>query len=153
MTILNLAPERLRVLLADADHDFYTKITLFLDEVAPRRFLLEWASSYNFAVTSIRRQRFDLCLVSSYVGHRSGGDLVRHIQANAPGLPVILLAGKEEMFETPTAQPVECLDRHGLSVEILRQAIRDTVFRTAGGVLIRLNLAQSTALAGGRAAA
>lgn len=128
------SPLKLRVLLADADHDFFTKITLLLDEVAPRRFVLEWASTYSFAMTILRRQRFDLCLVSSHIGHRSGSDLVKHIKAHVSGTPVILLAGSEEMFEAAIAQPLECLDRHRLSVELLRQAVRDTVFRTTGGL-------------------
>ena len=126
-------PAQLRVLLADADHDFFSQITLLLDEVAPRRLVLDWASTYRCAVTALRRQRFDLCLVSSRIGHRSGSELVTHIKAHVPGTPVILLAGSEEMFEAPLAQPLECLDRHRLSVEMLRQAIRDTVFRATGG--------------------
>lgn len=134
MTTTAPLPVRLRVLLADADHDFFTKITLLLEQVAPRRFVLEWASTYGFAVTVLRRQRFDLCLVSSHIGHRSGSELVAHIKATVTGTPVIVLAGSEEMFEAPLAQPLECLDRHRLSVEMFRQAIRDAVFRTTAGV-------------------
>ena len=146
-------PAPLRVLLADADHDFFTKITLLLDEVAPRQIILEWASTYGFAVTVLRRQRFDLCLVSSYVGHRSGRELVTHFKAQVPGTPFILLAGSEELFEASLAQPLECLDRHRLSVEMLRQAIRDTVFRATGGVAWLPDLGQPVATEFVRAAA
>lgn len=146
-------PAQLRVLLADADHDLFIKITLLLDEIAPRRFMLEWASTYSFAVTVLRRQRFDLCLISSHVGHRSGSELVTQIKAHVPGTPVILLAGSEEMFEARLAQPLECLDRHRLTVEMLRQAIRDAVFRTTGSVAWLPNLTQPVATEFGRAAA
>jgi DNA-binding NtrC family response regulator len=112
----------------DTEYDFFTKMTLLLDEMASRRFVLEWASTYTFAVTILRRQRIDLCLISSQIGHRRGGDLVRHLEANHPEIPAILLAGTEEMMEAAEGQPLECLDRHRLTVEMLRQAIRDSLF-------------------------
>lgn len=122
------AQPRLRVLLVDTEYDFFTKMTLLLDEMASRRFVLEWASTYTFAVTILRRQRIDLCLISSQIGHRRGGDLVRHLRANHPEIPAILLAGTDEMMEVAEGQPLECLDRHRLTVEMLRQAIRDSLF-------------------------
>jgi DNA-binding NarL/FixJ family response regulator len=148
-----LAQPRLRVLLADVDHDFFTKIMLLLDEIAPRRFVLEWASTYGFGVTVMRRQRFDLCLISSHIGHRSGTDLAIHIKANYPATPVIMLACGEELAETPAGQPVDCLDRNRLSVEMLRQALRDAVFRSTGGLALIPALAKPPASEHVRAAA
>ncbi|PAW85238.1 MAG: hypothetical protein B9S33_10185 [Pedosphaera sp. Tous-C6FEB] len=142
----SLAQPRLRILLVDTDYDFFTKVTLLLHELAPRRFVLEWASSYTFATNILRRQRFDLCLVSSRVGHRSGGDLLRHLAANYPGTPAILLAGTEEMMELTGGQTIECLDRHRLSVEMLRQAIRDSLFSSKVGTLLPALQAQGAAV-------
>ncbi|KAF0177497.1 MAG: hypothetical protein FD161_2457 [Limisphaerales bacterium] len=123
-------------MLADVEFDFFTKITLLLDEVAPRRFMLEWASTYGFGVSAMRRQPFCLCLISSHIGHRSGTDLAVHIKANYPTTPVIMLASREEMADIPTGQPWDCLDRDRLSVEMLRRAVRDAVFRSTGGILL-----------------
>ena len=131
-----LAQPRLQVLLADTDHDFFVRLTLLLDEIAPRRFVLHWAVTYGFAVTTMRRQQFDLCLVSSQIGHRSGSDLVTHIKANAPDLPVIMLTSGEEMSDAPPTQSLDCLDRNRLTPEMLRQAIRDAMFRSTNGVPI-----------------
>lgn len=130
-----LAQPRLQILLADSDHDSFVQLTLLLDEIAPRRFVLQWAVTYGFAVAAMRRQQFDLCLVSSQIGHRRGSDLVTHIKANAPGLPVIMLGNSEEMADAPATQSLDCLDRNRLSSAMLRQAIRDALFRSASGVL------------------
>ena len=125
---------RVCVLLADVDHDFFAKVTLLLDEIAPRRFELKWASTYGFAVTATRRQKFALCLISSHVGHRSGTDLAIHIKANQPTTPGIMLGGRAELADPPAGQPGDCLDRNRLSVEMLRQAVRDALFRSTGGI-------------------
>lgn len=140
-------------MLADVDHDFFAKVTLLMDEVAPRRFALEWASTYGFGVGLMRRQGFELCLISSYIGHRSGTDLAIHIKANHPAVPVIMLAGSEEMADMPAGQPVDCLDRNRLSVEMLRPAVRDALFRSTAGVPLMLALGKPAASAFVRAAA
>lgn len=131
--ISSLDHPRRRILLADADHDLFTQITLLLEEIAPRRFVLEWASTYGFAVSVLRRQQFDLCMVGSHIGHRSGTELVRHLRATSPRTPALLFVAHEEIGEAADRQPVECLDRHRLTVEMLRQAIRDLLFRPAAG--------------------
>ncbi len=122
----------MRLLLADNDHEFFARMVLLLDEVAPRRFVLEWASTYGFAVSLMRRQRFDLCLASSRIGHRSGSDLVADLKTHGCLTPVILLATDEEMSDSPGSQPVDWLDRNRLSPDMLRQAIRDASFRPSG---------------------
>lgn len=130
------APPRMRLLLADSDHEFFAKIILLLDDIAPRRFVLEWASTYGFAVSLMRRHRFDLCLASSRIGHRSGSDLVPDIKAFGCETPVILLASSDEMCDPPSGQSLDWLDRNRLSPEMLRQAIRDASFRRgAAGML------------------
>ncbi|MFA6542951.1 MAG: hypothetical protein WCS99_00900 [Limisphaerales bacterium] len=119
---------RRRLLLVDTEHDFFVKITLLMEEVAPRRFVLEWASTYSFAASLLRRQRFDLCLISSRIGHRSGSDLVTEMRNRGCEAPAILLAGTEEMAEHSGPVAADYLDRHRLSVEMLRRAVRDAVF-------------------------
>lgn len=125
------AQPRLRLLLADSDHEFFARMLLLLDEIAPRRFVLEWASTYGFAVSLMRRQQFDLCLASSRIGHRRGSDLVADLKAYGCATPVILLATDDEMCDSPAAQPIDWLDRNRLSPDMLRRAIRDASFRPA----------------------
>lgn len=131
MPIADLQP-RLRVLLADTDHDFFAKVTLLLEEAGTRRHELLWASSYAFAVSTLRRDPYDLCLVSAQIGHRSGGELVAHIRTRHPRLPAILLAAGAEPGEFAVHSSVDCLDRDRLTPEMLSRAIRDAVFQTAG---------------------
>ncbi len=144
----NLAPPRMRLLLADSDHEFFARMILLLDEVAPRRFVLEWASTYGFAVSLMRRQRFDLCLASSRIGHRSGTDLVADMRVHGCLTPVILLATEDEMNDSPESQPVDWLDRNRLSPEMLRQAIRDASFRPGAAGALSAPATVKTAVAG-----
>lgn len=141
-----LSQPRVRILLVDTELDFFTKITLLLDEIETRRFALDWATSHIFAVRAMRRQKFDLCLVSSQIGHRRGSDLLRHITVTHPGTPAILLAGTEEMMEAAAGEPMECLDRRRLTVEILRQAIRDSLFNSSSGTVRSAKLREPVAL-------
>lgn len=120
---------RIRILLADSDHDFFAKMVLLLDEIAPRRFVLEWASTYGFAVSLLRRQRFDLCLASSRIGHRSGRDLSADIMTHAVTTPVIVLGEPEEFADPASGQRVVWLDRNRLTPEFLRKAMSDSIFR------------------------
>lgn len=134
MTTIQLQPQsRLHVLLVDVEHDFFAKVSVLLDEAAPRQFEMRWASTYGFAVTAVRRHHYDLCLASSQVGHRRGSDLVADFKARGCAVPVILLASCEEMFDLPVRHPMDCLDRHRLSPEMLRRAVRDALGRPVGG--------------------
>ena len=127
---------RLHVLLADPDHDFFARVSLLLDEAAPRRHTVQWASSYAFAVGTVRRHPYDLCLVSSQIGRRSGNDLIAHYRTHHPELPAIMLVGGGEMPDPCGPAPVDCLDRDRLTPEMLRRAIRDAIFRTASRATI-----------------
>ncbi|MBI5799482.1 MAG: response regulator [Verrucomicrobia bacterium] len=147
------AQPRLRILLADADPDFFAEVTLLLDEIAPRRFVPVWAQTYAFAVTAMRRQPYDLCLVSSHIGHRSGSELARHLRANYFKTPVIMLACSEEMSEVAEGHPSDCLDRHRLNAAMLRQAIRDVLFRSMGGAGLHADWSNQAVLEPGRVAA
>lgn len=125
---------RIPLLLVDTEHEFFAKVMLLLDEIAPRRFVLEWASTYSFAVSKIRRREFILCLANVRIGHRSGTDLLMHMRARGCTTPVILLASGEELAEAGTVTAMDYLDRNRLSAGMLRQALRDAGFRPASPV-------------------
>jgi CheY-like chemotaxis protein len=131
MPSIDFQPQ-LRVLLADTELDFFARVTLLLEEAAPRRHDVRWACCYAFAVGDLRRQPYDLCLVSAQIGHRSGQELLAHIRTRHPRLPAILLAAGAEPGEFAGHSSVDCLDRDRLTPEMLHRAIRDAVFQTAG---------------------
>lgn len=131
----SLTQPRLRILLVDTDRDIFTHLTLLLDEIAPRQFTLGWAQTYAFAETAMRRQPYELCLVSTRIGHRSGNELAKHLRTNYPRTPVIMLAGREELLEPGDFEQLDCLDRHHLTATMLRQTLRDSLFRAAGAPL------------------
>ncbi|MFM8471507.1 MAG: response regulator [Limisphaerales bacterium] len=124
-------PPRMRLLLVDPEHDYFAQMMFLLDEIAPRRFVLEWASTYAFAVGMLRRQQFDLCFVNVRMGHRNGTDLLLDMQALGRTAPVILLARGEDLAEPGSGRAVDQLDRNRLSTEILRRALRDVGLRPA----------------------
>lgn len=122
-------PSRSRLMLADVEHDYFARMTLLLEEIAPRRFILEWAQTHAFAVNLMRRQPFELCLINVRLGHRSGIDLLAMMRARNYSAPVVLLASGEELEALPVSRGVECIDRDRLSAELLRQVLRDTLFK------------------------
>ena len=122
-------PPRMRLLLVDSSHEFFARVILLLDEIAPRRFVLEWASTYGFAVTLLRRSQFAVCLSSSRIGHRSGADLIRAMRSMDCHTPVLLLGSSEELTEHPAAHAYDYLDRNRLSASMLHQAIREAAAR------------------------
>lgn len=132
---------RINLLLVDADHDFFAKVMLLLEEIAPRKFLLQWASTYGFAVSMIRRHQFVLCLTNVRIGHRTGTDLLMDMRARGCTTPVILLASGEELMDSGAATAMDYLDRNRLSAEMLRRALRDAGFRPGGGVPLHPGLA------------
>lgn len=127
----NPSPARLRLLLVDADHEFFALMMFLLDEIVPRRFVLDWASTHAFAVSLLRRQRFDLCFINTRIGHRSGLDLLLDMRAQGCTTPVILLSTGEELPEPRGGRIMDQLDRSRISAEVLRQAFRDAGFRPA----------------------
>lgn len=127
---LTPAPSRARLMLADVEHDYFARMTLLLEEIAPRRFVLEWAQTHAFAVNMMRRQQFKLCLINVRLGHRSGIDLLAMMRARNYSAPVVLLASGEELEALPVSRGVECIDRDRLSAGLLRQVLRDALFKS-----------------------
>ncbi|MEQ2008388.1 MAG: hypothetical protein ABMA26_16530 [Limisphaerales bacterium] len=125
---------RINLLLVDAEHDYFAMVMLLLEEIAPRRFLLQWASTYGFAVSMIRRHQFALCFSNVRIGHRTGTDLLLDMRARGCMTPVIFLASGEEMMDSGAVHAMDYLDRNRLSGEMLRQALRDAGFRPGGVV-------------------
>lgn len=122
-------PPRQPVLFADADEDCFTRISLLLDEIAPRRYYLSWAPNYVSAVTALKRSTFPMAIVGSYVGPRSGSELLTHFRMKAPTMPVIMLTRPEELLVSSDRRVVECLDRDALTVASLGQAVKDALRR------------------------
>lgn len=47
-------------------------------------------------MTALERQPFDLVITDIDMGHMNGLDLLRHVRAQAPGLPVIVVSGHHD---------------------------------------------------------
>jgi DNA-binding NtrC family response regulator len=91
------APKVIRVLLVEDNEADYILTRERLDEVSPGRFELHWVCSYDEGLTSLCSGAYDVCLLDSRLGSRSGIDIL--LQANETGcsIPTILLTG----FDTP----------------------------------------------------
>ena len=133
----------MRLLLVDGSHELFAQVILLLDEIAPRRFVFEWASTYSFAVTLLRRSQFAVCLSSSRIGHRSGADLIRAMRAMDCQTPVLLLGSSEELAEHPAAHAHDYLDCNRLSATMLYQAIREAAALRPAGIAASTSLTSS----------
>lgn len=129
----------MRLLLVGDSHDLFARVILLLDEIAPNRFTLDWASSCSFALSLLQRSQFAVCLASFRIGHLSGADLIREMRAMDCHTPVVLLSSMEEQAEQPAAHAYDHLDCNRLSASMLHQAIRDAAARrSASPTTVRL---------------
>jgi diguanylate cyclase (GGDEF)-like protein/PAS domain S-box-containing protein len=84
------------VLLVEDDEDDYMITREMLAQQERTRFELEWCSTYDDALRTIREQRHDVYLVDYRLGERTGLDLLRESFASRPSAPVIVLTGQSD---------------------------------------------------------
>ncbi|UTW07701.1 EAL domain-containing protein [Pseudomonas benzenivorans] len=84
----------LRLLLIEDDEDDYLITRDLLGDVKQLQYQLEWVSSYDQALETIRRQEHALYLVDYRLGAESGLDLIAAAQAENVQAPFILLTGQ-----------------------------------------------------------
>lgn len=122
----------MRLLLVGDSHELFARVILLLDEIAPNRYALDWASSCSFALSLLQRAQFAVCLASFRIGNQYGADLIRRMRAMDCHTPVVLLGSREEQVEQPAAHAYDHLDCNRLSASMLNQAIRDAAARRPG---------------------
>lgn len=118
--------DRRKILLVDPNHATFLRLRLILDEAAPEQYTVEWANRFRLGVTQMRRKNYDLCLVASRLGCRSGYDFVETSQQFRPELPLIMLEQEDDRESDTLNEPVwDSLDLDRLHPRVLCNSLRE----------------------------
>jgi len=85
--------DRLKILLIEDDEEDYFLIREMLSGALLIKPDLLWVSDGDAALTAMKEQRVDACLLDYRLGSESGLDLLTRLAAVGPGVPIILLTG------------------------------------------------------------
>jgi signal transduction histidine kinase/HPt (histidine-containing phosphotransfer) domain-containing protein/BarA-like signal transduction histidine kinase len=90
-----MSQQPLRLLLIDDDEDSQVLTSWLLSQtgVNPE---LEWASSFEAGLATLRQKRHDICLLDYRLGARDGLELLRQAVGEGCGIPFIMLTGQDD---------------------------------------------------------
>ncbi|SIR44871.1 hybrid sensor histidine kinase/response regulator [Pontibacter lucknowensis] len=89
-------PDRIRVLLVDDDEDDFIIARDIMDDIPGRNYVLDWAPSFNEAISIIREQRHHVYLVDFRLGAHDGLELITQAVNEGITAPFILLTGQSD---------------------------------------------------------
>jgi len=118
---------RNELLLVVPRHDIYVRLMMLVNEAAPDVYTIDWAATHRFAISLIRRNAYDICLVGSRVGSQTGIEFAREANKLCSNLPVIQLSDDSEVAQ----DTIECnklwdrLDLEKLSPRLLGDSLRE----------------------------
>jgi diguanylate cyclase (GGDEF)-like protein/PAS domain S-box-containing protein len=119
--------EPVTVLLVEDDEDDYLITRDLLHQQNRTRFVLDWCSDFETAMTVISEQRHGIYLIDYRLGAHTGLDLVRSGFAGRPGAPVIMLTSQTEYeidLEATTVGVTDFLLKQELNPLSLERSIR-----------------------------
>ncbi len=122
----------LRVLLVERNEDDYLRTRSLLSEIATSRFDLEWVTTYESALSALKSDRHDVCLLDYRLGERSGLELLQEINGVVSRAPVIVICehGNYEMDrEAMQAGAADYLVKGDLSSDLLERSLRYAINR------------------------
>lgn len=117
----------LQVLLVEDDGDDALLIREWLAESEAARFTVEWVNTYQAALATLERSKYEVYLVDYRLGSHSGLDVVRAITAQGCSAPVILLTGLNNRtvdLEAMEAGAADYLPKTQLNMDMLERSIR-----------------------------
>jgi len=127
-----MAEELVRVLLVDDDEDDYVLTRDLLAEAAGNRFDLEWVTTYEAALETMRRAQHHVYLVDYRLGEQSGLELLCAAIASGCTAPIIVLTGQGDHTVDVAAMQAgaaDYVDKGQLSAQLLERFIRHAIER------------------------
>jgi signal transduction histidine kinase len=127
-----MAEGPVRVLLVDDDEDDYILTRALLEDAGPDRYLLEWSSSFEDALSQAARDVHDVCLMDYRLGPRTGVELLEEARRQGYSGPVILLTGQDDRavdVEAMRAGATDYLIKGRVDAGGLERAIRYAIER------------------------
>ena len=89
-----LNAQDIRILIVDDDEDDYFILSDYIKEIEGSKFIIDWCSDYDEALTKIRDRKYDIYFVDYRLGHHTGLELLQEVCTDEFNDPVVLLTGK-----------------------------------------------------------
>jgi signal transduction histidine kinase len=122
----------IKTLLIDDDEDDFILIRDVLREVDISHFNVDWVPDYNQAISALRRNEHDVCLLDYRLGSHDGLEILKHAGNENISTPIIFLTGLGD-YEVDTmamkAGADDYLSKDEISPSLLERTIRYSIER------------------------
>jgi len=122
---MSVAP--VRVLLIDDDESFFVILRRMLAKVPRKKFVTDWAPSYEQGLATLCENRHDACLLDYRLGVRTGLELLQEAIGHGVQTPIIILTGLDDPkidLEATELGAADFLIKDQLDAIILERVIR-----------------------------
>lgn len=122
-----------RVLLVEDDEDDYVLARVLLSEIPGRRFVLDWARTFEEGLARLCRNEHDVALVDYRLGAHNGVELLRAAADRGCEAPIILLTGSGQHqvdLEAMQAGAADYLVKTQLQPNSLERSLRYAIQRS-----------------------
>jgi PAS domain S-box-containing protein len=123
-----------RVLLIDDEESFFILLRRLLAKVPGKKFVTDWAPSYEDGLAALRENRHEACLLDYRLGLRTGLELLREATAHGVQAPIIILTGLDDPkvdLEATELGAADFLIKDKLDPVMLERVIRYSVQQAA----------------------
>ncbi|WP_414827805.1 response regulator [Alteromonas sp. H39] len=86
----------IRVLLVEDDEDDYFLTADYLSRCEEPRYKVSWVTNSADALSALKRQSFDLCLLDYILGAENAIDVLDVLKSNQITIPVVILTGQSD---------------------------------------------------------
>lgn len=131
---LTKQPDRKHILLVEPNHEVFVRLMILIDEAAGDEYALDWAASYRFGTSLLKRNPYQACLVGSQIGLHSGREFVAAAQRLKPNVPIIMLdppPGGEDDLELRDEHLWDRLQLDQLDGQLLFNTLREAASQRA----------------------
>ncbi|MEW5874412.1 MAG: PAS domain S-box protein [Candidatus Zixiibacteriota bacterium] len=124
------AESPVKVLLVDDDEDAFVLTRDMLRDVSERGFELEWAASYEEALTRSASDAHDVFLLDYRLGRQTGLELLREMRDRGMRTPAIVITGQGNLEvdnEAIRIGAADYIDKNNLQGNVLERSIRHAI--------------------------
>jgi signal transduction histidine kinase len=122
----------IKTLLVDDDEDDFVLIRDLLSEVDKVSFTVDWVPNFEEAVSALKRNKHDVCLLDYRLGRHDGLEILELIEPETISMPIIFLTGQGD-YEVDTmamkAGVEEYLSKDEINPSLLERTIRYAIER------------------------
>lgn len=124
----------IKVLLIDDEENSQVLLRRMLSKAPDKRFVLDWAASYNQGLAALQTRRHDVCLLDYRLGPQTGLELLQAAVERGVETPIIILTGSDDPkvdLEATQLGASDFLLKDALNPVILERVIRYSIQHAA----------------------